>query len=68
MRIDIGADDEGDDVEKGDPCLFGQELLRKGQCERGGDPADFHDGHEACFHRCAHLMVGPCAGDEGHGG
>lgn len=34
MCVDVGANHKGNDVEKGDPCMFRQELLGKGQCQR----------------------------------
>lgn len=67
MRIDIRADDKSDDVEKRHPGVLGQELLREREGEWGGDPADFHDGHEAGTDGGADLVEGTGAGDEGHG-
>jgi len=32
--VDVGADDEGDEVKEGDPCVLGQELLGEGQADR----------------------------------
>jgi hypothetical protein len=67
VRVDVCADDEADDIEEGDPGRLWQELL--GERERDGrnDPADLHDGPEACFDGGANLVEGACAGDEGHG-
>lgn len=47
--------------------MFREELLRKREGERGGDPADFHDGHEARADGGADLVESAGAGDEGHG-
>lgn len=68
VRVDIGTDDKTDDVEEGHPGVFGEELLRKRQGQRRGDPADLHDGHEAGAHGSANLVDGACAGDDTHGG
>lgn len=67
VRVDVGADDKGDDVEERHPRLLGQELLRERQGQRRGDPADLHDRHEAGPDGRAHLVEGPRAGDDGHG-
>jgi len=32
--VNVGADDEGDEVEEGDPGVLGQELLGEGQADR----------------------------------
>lgn len=68
MRIDIRPNDKGHDVEKRHPGLLRQELLRKRQAQRGGDPADFHDGHEARADGGSDLMQGSRARDHGHAG
>jgi hypothetical protein len=67
MRIDVGADDETDNVEEGHPSALGQELL--GECQRNGrdDPADLHDRPETGLDRRLDLVEGASAGDEGHG-
>lgn len=66
VRIDVGTNDESDDVEEGHPCLLGQELLR--ECERDGrcGPRDLHDRHEAGPNGGAHLVEGTGAGNDGH--
>lgn len=68
VGVDVGADDEADDVEEGHPRLLGQELL--GECKGDGrrDPANLHDGQEASLDGGAHLVEGAGAGDDGHGG
>jgi hypothetical protein len=65
--VDVGADDEADDVEEGQPQLVGEELLGKGQADGGGDPRDAHDLPEADLDGGADLVVCAGAGDEGHG-
>lgn len=66
MSVDVGSDDETDDVEEGHPSLFGEELLGKGQGERRDDPANLHDGHEASLDGCADLVEGACTCNDGH--
>jgi hypothetical protein len=46
-RVDVRSDGEGHDVKERDPGVLGEELLGKGQSERGNDPANLHDRHEA---------------------
>lgn len=64
--VDIGSDEEGNDVEEGDPGVLGKELLRESEGEGGSDPADLHDGHETCFPGCMDLMDCLRAGDDCH--
>lgn len=64
--IDISADDEADEVEEGRPELLREEGLRESQRQRGCDPGDFHDGHEAGADRRADLVEGAGACDDGH--
>ena len=64
--IDVGSDDECDDVEEGNPGMLRKELLRKGEGERGSDPADLHDRHETSFPGRMDLMNCLCASDNGH--
>jgi hypothetical protein len=68
LRVDPRADDEGEDVEKGHPCVLGEELLGERQCQWRGDPADFHDGHEAGSDGRSDLVEGSGSGNDGHGG
>lgn len=68
MCIDISPDEEGDNVEERHPSVFGKEFLGKGQRDGRGDPADFHDGHEASADGGADLVEGAGAGDDGHRG
>lgn len=65
--VDVGADDERDQVEEGHPRGLGQELLRKGEADGTDDPADAHDLPEADADGGADLVEGAGAGDEGHG-
>lgn len=65
--VDVGTDDEGDEVEEGNPELVGEELLGKGQADGGGDPGDAHHLPEADLDGSANLVVSAGAGDEGHG-
>lgn len=66
MRVDVGANDEGNQVEKWHPCLGRKECLRKGQGDWGGEPADTHDGPEASADSGTHLVPGLSAGDPSH--
>lgn len=66
MSVDVGSDNETDNVEEGDPGVFWEELLGKGQGERRDDPADLHDGHEAGLDGGADLMEGSGACNDGH--
>lgn len=65
--VDVGADDERDQVEEGYPCVLGQELLRKGQAHGRRDPADTHDLPEPDADGSPHLMVRPGASYDSHG-
>ena len=66
VGVDVGSDEETNDVEERHPGVLGQELLRKGQCQRRGHPADLHDGEEAGADGRADLVQSPCSGDDGH--
>lgn len=68
VRVDVGTDEEADDVEEGYPGLLGQELLGKGQGQRRGEPADLHDRHETGANGGADLVECASTGDDGHGG
>ena len=67
LRVDPGSDDESDDVEERHPCMLGEKFLSEGQSQWGGDPADFHDGHESGSYGGSDLMESSGAGDDGHG-
>lgn len=66
VRIDVGANDEANDVEEGHPSLLRQEGLSEGQGDRRGDPGHLHDRHEASLHGRADLVESARAGDDGH--
>ena len=68
MGVDVGSDDETDDVEERHPRVLGEELLRKGKGQRRRDPADLHDGHEAGAHGSANLVDSARSGNNTHGG
>lgn len=65
--VDVSADDEGDEVEEGDPEVVGEELLRKGKADRRRDPADLHDPPEANPDSGLHLVECLRTSDQGHG-
>ena len=67
MRVDVGTDDETDNVEEGYPSRLGQELLGKGQRDGRDDPADLHDGPEAGLDGRLDLVESTGARDKGHG-
>lgn len=67
VGVDVGADEEAENVEEGHPGVLGKELLGEGQGQGGGDPADLHDGHEAGLDGGANLVERACAGDNSHG-
>jgi len=68
MGVDVCADDEANNVEEGHPCVLGQELLGKGQRYGRNNPADLHDGPEACLDRSLDLVECAGASNECHGG
>jgi hypothetical protein len=65
--VDVGPNDEADDVEEGHPCVLGQELLGKGERDGRHDPADLHDRPESSLDRGTHLVEGASTRDDGHG-
>lgn len=67
VGVDISADEEGNCVEEWNPGMLGEEFLSKGQGERGGDPANFHDGPEAGTDSGTDLVPRSSAGDHSHG-
>lgn len=68
VGVDVGSNEETDDVEEWHPGVLREELLGERECERGSDPADFHDGHETGADGCANLMEGARASNDGHRG
>jgi hypothetical protein len=65
--VDVCADDETDNVEKGHPCSLGEELLSKSQRDGGHNPADLHDRPETSLDGCADLVECTGACNKGHG-
>ncbi len=65
--VDVGADDEADDVEEGHPGALWEELLGKGKRDGRDDPADLHDGPEACPDSRPDLVECPGTCNQGHG-
>lgn len=68
LGVDVGADDETDNVEEGDPGLLGEELLREGERDRGGDPGYLHDWHESGLPCRVDRVDVARAVDDGHRG
>ena len=68
MGVDIGSNEESNNVEEGHPGVLREELLSEGQTQGRGDPADLHDGHEASLDGSANLVDGARTGDNSHGG
>lgn len=65
--VDVGADDEGHEVEEGHPGLLGQELLGEGQADGRRDPAHAHHFPEAGPDGGLDLVEVLGTGDERHG-
>lgn len=68
MSVDVGTDEETDDVEERHPGMLREEFLRESERNRGSHPADLHDGKETSFDGSADLVEGPCASDDRHRG
>jgi hypothetical protein len=66
VSVDVGSNDEPDDVEERHPGLLGQESLRKRQGDGRGDPRDLHDRHEAGAHGGADLVERTRSSNNGH--
>jgi hypothetical protein len=66
VSVDVGSNDETDDVEERHPGLLGQESLRKRQGDGRGDPRDLHDRHEAGAHGGADLVERTRSSNDGH--
>lgn len=64
--VDVGANDEANDVEEGDPEGVGEELLGKGQGDGRDDPRDLHDAKEADLDGGLDLVEGAGTSNEGH--
>lgn len=67
VGVDIGSNEEPNNVEEGHPGVLGEEFLGKGQGQRRGDPADLHDRHETGLDGRANLVEGAGSGNDGHG-
>lgn len=65
--VDVGTNDEGHQVEEGDPELVREELLGESQADGGGEPGDAHDSPEADLDGGANLVECSSAGNESHG-
>lgn len=65
--VDVGTNDEGDQVEERNPELVREELLSKGQADGGSEPGDAHDSPEADLDGGANLVECSSAGNESHG-
>lgn len=68
VGVDVGSNEESDNVEEGHPGVLGEELLSEGQAQGRGDPADLHDGHESSLNGRANLVDGARTGDNSHRG
>ena len=66
VSVDVGSNEETDDVEERHPGVLGEELLGEGQSQRRSDPADLHDGHETSADGRANLVEGARASNNGH--
>lgn len=66
VSVDVGSNDETDDVEERHPSLLGQESLRKRQGDGRSDPRYLHNRHEAGAHSGADLVEGTRSSDDGH--
>jgi len=66
--VDVRPDNERNNVEEWHPRFLWQELLRKRQRKRRGNPADLHDWPETGSDGRADLVEGACTSDDGHGG
>ena len=66
--VDVGTDNESDDVEEGHPGLLGKELLGESQGQRRSAPADFHDGEQTSTNGSADLVESASTCDDSHSG
>lgn len=66
-RVDVGADDERNNVEEGHPCVLGKELLGKSQADRRCNPADAHNFPETNLDSRPHVVEALGASNNGHG-
>ena len=66
LAVDVGRNNEGDDIEEVHPQLSREEVPSESEADGRGDPADLHDRPEAGLDSSASLVVGSSAGDNGH--
>lgn len=66
--VDVGADDEGYQVEERHPGVLWEEFLGKGQTDRASNPGHPHDLPKSDADRGADLVVRPGTSDPRHGG
>jgi hypothetical protein len=66
VGVDVGADDEADDVKEWHPGVLRQELLREGESDRRSDPAHLHDRHETGLDSCTDLVNRPSTRNDSH--
>lgn len=65
--VDVGADNECDEVEEGNPEVVGEELLRESKADGRGNPANLHDLPESHTNSGLDLVKGLRASNQGHG-
>src|ERR1700748_2537704 len=66
VRVDIGANDEGDKIEEWNPRFLWKECLSEGQTNGRSNPANPHNGPEASSNGSPDLMEGTSASDHRH--
>lgn len=64
--VDVGTDNEGDQVEEWHPRMRRQELLGEQQRKWTSAPRHLHNWHEPNLDGRADLVECPCAGDDRH--
>lgn len=68
LGVDVGADEETDNVEERNPGLLGEELLRECERDGGGNPGHLHDWHESSLPCRVDSADVARTVDDGHGG
>jgi hypothetical protein len=68
VSVDVGSDHKRNDVEERNPCLFRQELLRKGKGYGRRNPGDLHNWHKASSYCSSDLVPRTCTGNDSHRG
>lgn len=66
VGVDVGTDDETDNVEEWHPGVLWQELLREGESDRRSDPAHLHDRQETGLDSCTDLVNRPSTCNDSH--